>query len=141
MPSKPSILCNIKSGAALAAVPYLRETLNWVSAWVFNLMAGDGIEIEARESDHPKIKANIVAGSGISISRSNGQIRISVSEDGDDDGGKGSGGTASGGGSGSGGGGGSGGTNCNNWSGDVGNGDGDSGMDNGGDNCAELNGW
>ena len=138
MPSKPSILCNIKSGAALAAVPYLRETLNWVSAWVFNLMAGDGIEIEARESDHPKIKANIVAGSGISISRSNGQLRISVS---DDDDGKGSGGTASGGGSGSGGGGGSGGTNCNNWSGDVGNGDGDSGMDNGGDNCAELNGW
>ena len=127
MPSKPSILCNIKSGAALAAVPYLRETLNWVSAWVFNLMAGDGIEIEARDSDHPKIKANIVAGSGISISRSNGQIRISVSDDG--------------GGSGSGGGGGSGGTNCNNWSGDVGNGDGDSGMDNGGDNCAELNGW
>lgn len=188
MASKPQITAQISVGQALAAVPHIRETMNWVFKWVSNVVAGDGIAIDNKDSDHPTIRANIVAGSGISIDNNGGVFTISLaSDDGDDDGrpphypsasggghGGGNGGSSSpgggygggayasgGSGSGSGGGAGSdggyggypglgsgggsgsgGGNNCNQWSMDNGNnGDDDFGLNNEGDNCAELNGW
>lgn len=171
--NRPASIAFVRKGQALAAVEHLRDSLNWVFGWVANLRPGDGIRIDGRDTDHPTIRANIVAGDGITLLTSNGQIKIAVTDKLPKDDGKpksvptagggghgGSSGSGSSGGSGGGagadgasgisGGGSSGGSasgdsdgnNCNQWSGGVDNGgSADLGMDNNGDNCAELNGW
>ena len=180
----------MKRGQAIGAVDHFMETFNWCTQWTANIEAGDGIKFQNKDSDHPTISADIIAGKGIVVSEYNGALKISLEEDDDDDdggengnspnrksgGGKSGGssngsgkasgtgsgsgsGTGAGSGSGSGYGGGSGnssgggsgggssgtdngdGTNCNRYSGDLVNDNSDAGLDNGGDNCDELNGW
>ena len=77
--SRPSIIANIKSGAALAAVNGIRETLNWVFKWVANVTAGKGVKIDDKDGDYPKIEANIEAGDGVDIEEHYGALRISAS--------------------------------------------------------------
>ena len=184
MANKPNILATFKAGQSLGAVDHYMETMNWLVGFVSNLKSDTGIEIKNPTSDHPSIKANIIAGDGIKVEESSGAWKISLDNgddgdgDGDDDGdgdgggskgkqtgggsGSGSGGAGSGGGSGgsggssggagggaggssggsgSGSGGGGKGSSCNEFSADIENDNDDGGMDNPGDNCAELNGW
>ena len=182
MGNKPQILATFKAGQAIGAVDHFTETMNWLVGFVSNLQQDTGIEIQNSTSDHPKIKAKIIAGTGIKVEESNGAWKISTTGGPDDDddrgdggggskrgsggggsgsgyrgggagggagGGGGGGGGASGGGGGSstgGGGSGSGsgsgnGTSCNEFSEDLDNPLDDSGMNNVGDNCRELNGW
>lgn len=156
--------------------------MNWLIGFVANLKAETGIEIKNPTSDHPSIKAKVIAGKGIKVEESSGAWKISLEDggDGDDDdggsgkgkgktssggSGSGSGGAAGGSGGGSGGAGGTGstggsggsgtggtgsggttggsgnGSSCNEFSADLENNNDDDGMDNGGDNCSELNGW
>ena len=183
MANKPNILATFKAGQSLGAVDHYMETMNWLVGFVSNLKSDTGIEIKNPTSDHPSIKANIIAGDGIKVEESSGAWKISLDngddgdgddDDGDGDGGgskgkqtgggsgSGSGGAGSGGGSGgsggssggagggaggssggsgSGSGGGGKGSSCNEFSADIENDNDDGGMDNPGDNCAELNGW
>ena len=182
MGNKPTILATMKRGQAIGAVEHFGETFNWCTQWTANIEAGTGVRFKNKDSDHPTIEADIIAGKGISVKEYNGSIRISLEEEEEEDdgnspnrrsgggkgggsssgnssGGSGSGGSGSGGGSVNGGGGygggsgnspgeggsGSGspndGTNCNRFSGDLGNDLGDAGLDNDGDDCDELNGW
>ena len=76
--SKPSIIANIKTGAALAAVNGLRETLNWVFKWVANVNAGKGVKINDKDGDYPKIEANIEAGDGIEVEENGDALKISA---------------------------------------------------------------
>lgn len=75
---RPSIIANIKSGAALAAVNGLRETLNWMFKWVANLKAGKGVKIDGKDGDYPKIEANIEAGDGIEVEENGDALKISA---------------------------------------------------------------
>lgn len=76
--SRPSIIANIKAGAALAAVNGIRETLNWVFKWVSNVKGGKGVKIDDKDGDYPKIEANIEAGDGIEIEESGDALKISA---------------------------------------------------------------
>lgn len=118
MANKPQILATFKTGQAIGAVDHFTETMNWLVGFVSNLKSDTGIEIQNQTSDHPTIKAKIVAGTGIKVEESNGAWKISTTggqNDDDSSGGGGGGGSkrgSGGGGSGSGyrgGGGGSGG--------------------------------
>lgn len=176
--NKPNILAHFKAGQAIGAVDNFTNTMNWLIGFVANLKTDTGIEIKNQTSDHPTIKAKVIAGDGIKVEESGGAWKISLDDggDGDDDDGdgsnkggkKGSGGSGNGGSSGQGGSGGNGGglgggssggggggsygggnnggsgdngSNCNQFSADLENDDGDDGLGNDGDNCAELNGW
>lgn len=176
MANKPQILATFKKGRSIGAVDNFVDTMNWLVGFVANLKTDTGIEIKNQQSDHPTIKAKVIAGEGIKVEESGGAWKISLDDggDGDDDDGsnkggkKGSGGSGNGGSSGQGGSGGNGGgqgggasgggtggstggeggdgsgdkgSDCNQFSDDLENAGGDSGMDNDGDNCAELNGW
>ena len=175
MANKPNILATFKAGQSVGAVDHYVETMNWLIGFVANLKPETGIEIKNQNSDHPTIKAKVIAGNGIKVEESGGAWKISLEDsgDGDDDdssskgktssGGSGSGsgstgaGTGGSGGTGSiGGSGGSGtsgdgsdgttggsgkGSDCNEFSEELENDNDDSGMDNGGDLCSELNGW
>lgn len=117
MAQRPSIITVLKSGMALAAAPYIRETLNWIMASWANLKAEDGLEIVRHESDHPSLRLKLKAGKGISLKRAaSGWMEISAEKsdgEGDEKSGgdksQGTGANTSGGGSGSGSGGASGG--------------------------------
>lgn len=76
---KPSIIANIKAGAALAAVNGIRETLNWVFKWVSNFELGAGLEWEKDgKGDNPKVKVDIEAGDGIEVEESGNALKISA---------------------------------------------------------------
>ena len=75
---RPPIIANIKTGAALAAVNGLRETLNWVFKWVANVKAGKGVKIDDKDGDYPKIEANIEAGDGIKVEENGDALKISA---------------------------------------------------------------
>ena len=84
MNTKPAIFAILKRGQSIGAVEHFMETFNWCTQWVGNVAAGDGIEFEGKDSDHPTIKANIVAGKGINVSKSNGAVKISLLSQDDD---------------------------------------------------------
>jgi hypothetical protein len=116
MANKPNILANFKKGRSIGAVDNFVDTMNWLVGFVANLKTDTGIEIKNQQSDHPTIKAKVIAGDGIKVEESGGAWKISLDDGGDDDddgsnkgGKKGSGGSGNGGSSGQGGSGGNGG--------------------------------
>lgn len=68
MSARPPSLVQIHTGAAIGAVRFFSQAWNWLIAWVWNVAAGNGIEIVGRESDHPEIRANLGAGTGLKLS-------------------------------------------------------------------------
>lgn len=61
---RPSNLCRLTSGKALAAFPTFVATFNWLVDFCNNLTGGKYVEIDRRDPDHPIIKVNIDGGGG-----------------------------------------------------------------------------
>jgi len=130
MANKPQILATFKKGRSIGAVNNFVDTMNWLVGFVANLKTDTGIEIKNQQSDHPTIKAKVIAGDGIKVEESGGAWKISLdSGGGDDDDGDGGG---SGGGKKGSGGSGNGGSNANNGAGNGGRAGGSSGGGTGG---------
>ena len=75
---KPKILATLKKGQAIGAVEHFGETFNWCTQWTANIEAGTGVMFKNKNTDHPKIEANIIPGKGIVVSEYNGAVRISL---------------------------------------------------------------
>ena len=148
----PRTIPFLHPGLALGAKRHegFAEAWNWLIHSFWHMTLGDGLKWENKWQGYPKINLKIEGGDGIDVKYGGGKVIISLgtgqTEDDDDSGGSGNGGGGNGnggngGGSGGGGGGDDGGTSCNEFSGDLENGDEDPGLGNDGDNCSVLNGW
>ena len=87
--ARPGILWHPKRGSLLSdggANPGLVDTLTWlIDSWD-GFSNGDGLTIENKNGDHPKLQLKIEAGEGISVSAENGVLKISLADTGDGDG-------------------------------------------------------
>ena len=87
--ARPGILWHPKRGSLLSdggANPGLVDTLTWlIDSWD-GFSTGDGLTIENKTGDHPKLQLRIEAGDGISVSAENGVLKISLAGTGDGDG-------------------------------------------------------
>lgn len=84
MNRKPPILAEIQYDRALAAVPHIVETLNWLINYVANLKGQDGITIDDSDTDHPSISINIEGQDGITVEKTEDGITIKGGGSGDD---------------------------------------------------------
>lgn len=76
MNRKPPILAELQYDRALAAVPHIVESFNWLINYVANLKGKDGINIEDSDTDHPTISINIEGQDGITVEKTEDGITI-----------------------------------------------------------------
>lgn len=82
MNRKPPILAELQYDRALAAVPHIVESFNWLINYVANLKGKDGINIEDSDTDHPTISINIEGQDGITVEKTEDGITIKGSSSG-----------------------------------------------------------